>query len=59
MAAAINIRPQPLLESPSPMVRVYTPMTGWRLAPWLLLYLSMALLEAAVILAIIHFQGCL
>lgn len=29
-------------------------MTGWKLARWLLLYLSMILLDAAVILAVIE-----
>lgn len=35
------------------MARVYTPMNGWRLARWLLLYVAMALLDASVVVAMI------
>lgn len=34
--------------------RAYVPMTGWKLARWLLFYLAMILLHAAVILAAVE-----
>lgn len=34
--------------------RVYVPMTGWKLIRWLLFYLALVLLDAAVILAVIE-----
>jgi hypothetical protein len=34
--------------------RVYIPVTGWRLTRWLLLYLAMILLDAAVIIAVVE-----
>ncbi len=32
--------------------RVSVPMTGWRQARWLLFYLAMALVDAAVVVAV-------
>lgn len=39
-------------KDPSQM-RIYVPMTGWRLTRWLMLYLAMILLDAAMALAVI------